>query len=200
MAGPEDVLLARHGETDDNAAARFQGRRDSILNDRGRAQAAGLAGRLVGLGLVALYSSPLRRAHETAAIVAARTGLEVVLDERLVEADVGNWAGMLHSEVIAQDPTGFAAWRAADPAFRCPGGESVVEQAERVAAAIADVRRGPLPAVVVCHGGTIRAALGLHRSGDSIDNASVHVLPAGAGSIGSSVRELPAHPSGEARR
>lgn len=191
MAGPEDVLLARHGETDDNAAARFQGRRDPTLNDRGRAQAAALAERLAGEGLRALYSSPLRRAHETARIVAARIGLQVVLDERLVEADVGRWAGMLHAEVIAFDPEGFAAWRAADPAFRCPGGESVAEQAARVAEALADVRRGPLPAVVICHGGTIRAALGLQRSGDSIPNASVHVHPADAGCIGSSPRELP---------
>jgi broad specificity phosphatase PhoE len=178
MAGPQDVLLARHGETDDNAAARFQGRRDPTLNERGRAQARALAESLAGEGLVALYASPLRRASETAEIVAARLDLEIVYDERFMEADVGDWAGKLYDEAIAADPDGFAAWRSADPAFRFPNGESVLEQAERVAAGLAEVRAaGLLPALVVCHGGTIRAATGLRAGGDQIANGSVHLAP-----------------------
>ncbi|MBA3328078.1 MAG: histidine phosphatase family protein [Solirubrobacterales bacterium] len=177
MAGSDDVLLARHGETDDNAAGRFQGRRDPPLNETGRAQARDLAVAVAGAGLVALYASPLARARETAEIISAAIGLQPVYDERFMEADVGDWAGLLYEEVVAGSPGAFEAWRAADPSFRFPGGESVGEQAERVAAAIADVRAaGRLPALIVCHGGTIRAAFGLGVPGDAIANGSVHRL------------------------
>jgi broad specificity phosphatase PhoE len=177
MAGSKEILLARHGETDDNAAGRFQGQRNPPLNDRGREQARALGAAVAGEGLVALYASPLRRARETAEIAAAALGHEPVFDERLMEIDVGDWAGLLHREILDGHPGAFEAWRAAEPSFRFPGGESVAEQAQRVRAAIADVRAaGRLPALVVCHGGTIRAALGSTVPGVAIANGAVHRL------------------------
>jgi broad specificity phosphatase PhoE len=171
MAGCNEVLLVRHGETEDNAAARFQGRLDTPLNDRGREQSAALAQAVRGEGLRALYSSPLLRAHETARIVGAAIGLEPILDERLVEADAGEWSGRLIADIVAGEPEGYARWRAADPSFRFPGGESVAEQAQRIAAALADVAAGPLPALVVTHGGTIRAVEGIEPpAGGSVLN------------------------------
>jgi broad specificity phosphatase PhoE len=171
MAGCNEVLLVRHGETDDNAAARFQGRLDTPLNARGRAQSAALAEQVRGEGLRALYSSPLRRAHETARIVGAVLGLEPILDERLVEADAGAWSGRMIADIVVDEQEGYARWRAADPTFRFPGGESVAEQAQRIAAALADVAAGPLPALVVTHGGTIRAVQGLEPPpGGSVPN------------------------------
>jgi glucosyl-3-phosphoglycerate phosphatase len=172
MAGTDEILLARHGETDDNAVGRFQGHRNPPLNERGRAQARALADAVAGEGIVALYASPLRRARETAEIVGAGLGLEPVLDERLMEIDVGEWAGLLHHEIPDGD---LERWRAAEPSFRFPGGESVAEQVQRVDAAIGDVRAaGRLPALVVCHGGTIRAALRRRMPGDAVANGSVH--------------------------
>jgi broad specificity phosphatase PhoE len=178
VAGTDEVLLVRHGETDDNAADRFQGRLDTPLNDRGRAQSAALAEALVGEDLRALYSSPLRRARETAEIVAARLGLEIVFDERLVEADAGDWTGMLAADIIAADAAAYHDWRGRTPGFRLPGGESVGEQAQRVAAALADVAAGPLPALVVTHGGCIRAVEGLHLPGNRVDNGALYRIPA----------------------
>jgi broad specificity phosphatase PhoE len=178
VAGANEVLLVRHGETDDNAANRFQGRTDTPLNDRGREQSRALACSLAGEGLRALYASPLSRARETAEIVGAQLGLEPVYDERLVEADTGEWSGRLYAEVVADDPDAFATWRAADPRFRFPGGESVAEQRARVAAALADVGAGPLPAVVVTHGGTIRAVDGIDAPGGAIANCELHRLRA----------------------
>jgi broad specificity phosphatase PhoE len=177
MAGSKEVLLVRHGETDDNAADRFQGQLDTPLNARGREQARTLARELAGEGLRALYSSPLARARETAEIVGARLGLDPVLDPRLMEADSGDWSGRLYAEIIAAQPGAFDAWRAADPAFRFPNGESVAEQAARVAAALADVGGGPLPAVVVCHGGVIRAVEGLGVAIGAVGNCSLYRLP-----------------------
>ena len=166
MAGCNEVLLVRHGETDENAAACFQGRRDTRLNDRGRQQSRVLAEALRAEGARALYSSPLLRAHETARIIGAAIGLEPVLDERLVEADAGAWPGRMIADILAGERTEYERWRAADPTFRFPDGESVAEQAQRIAAALADVAAGPLPAVVVTHGGTIRAVEGIDRPAD----------------------------------
>jgi broad specificity phosphatase PhoE len=158
---PKSVLLARHGETDDNRQPlRFQGWRDTPLNDTGRRQAAELAERVAGLGVRALWSSDLIRARETAEIVGAGLGLEVRLDARLREANRGLWEGRLFDDVAREEPERFAAWMQAGDQWRFPGGESLREQQDRVAACVEEVRAtGELPALVVCHGGSIRVML-----------------------------------------
>jgi broad specificity phosphatase PhoE len=178
VAGANEVLLVRHGETDDNAANRFQGRVDTPLNERGREQSRALADALAGERLRALYASPLRRARETAEIVAGRLGLDVVLDARLMEADAGTWSGMLSADIIAADADAFVDWRARRPGFRFPDGESVEEQDARVAAALRDVGAGPLPALVVTHGGSIRAVEGIDLPGGRVPNCAVFRLAA----------------------
>jgi broad specificity phosphatase PhoE len=152
------ILLARHGETDDNIEPiRIQGRRDTPLNDTGRAQAAELAERVAGEGIASLWSSQLSRARETAEIVGARLGLEPVVDERLAEGNRGELEGSYWRDVAREDPELYASWRRAGEAFRFPGGESLREQLDRTLAALDDVRAtGPLPALVVAHGGSIR--------------------------------------------
>lgn len=156
------IFLARHGQTDDNCPPlRFQGQRDTPLNDVGRAQARELAERVAaGPPIASLWASDLSRARETAEIVGARIGLVPRLDARLREGWRGAWEGFLFDEIAASDPRRYAAWERAPGAFRFPGGESLVEQQERVLAALADVERaGELPALVVSHGGSIRTVL-----------------------------------------
>ena len=157
-------MFARHGETDDNVPPpRVQGWIDTPLNDRGRAQARALAASVEGRGVASVYSSHLVRARETAEIVARELGLEVRVDERLAESRRGTWEGRLLEEIEREEPDLWAAWRKGGGEFRFPGGESLAEHAERVAAAIADIRRGRLPALCVCHGGTIRCAFALEH-------------------------------------
>ncbi|HZU40894.1 MAG TPA: histidine phosphatase family protein [Solirubrobacteraceae bacterium] len=155
------ILLARHGETDDNREPiRVQGFRDTPLNDTGRAQAAALAERVRDAGIASLWSSDLARARVTAEIVGERLGLETRTDERLREAHRGRWEGRLFIEIAEEEPEGYAAWRRAGASFRFPGGESLLEQQQRVTAALCDIHaRSPLPALVVCHGGSIRVML-----------------------------------------
>lgn len=155
------VLLARHGETDDNRPPlRFQGWRDTPLNDTGRRQAGELAERLAGEGIASLWSSDLSRARETAETVGRRLGLEVTLDPRLREANRGDWEGRLFQDVEREEPELYAAWMRAGEEWRFPGGESLREQQERVLACIEDIRAaGELPALAVCHGGSIRVVL-----------------------------------------
>lgn len=154
------ILLARHGETDFNAEGRVQGWLDIPLNARGREQADALARSVARQGLATVYTSHLARARATAEAVGATVGLEPVVDERLAESHRGTWEGRLLAEIAHDDPELWAAWHRAGEAFRFPGGgESLGEHRDRVVAALEDVARGPLPALVVTHGGSIRMAM-----------------------------------------
>jgi broad specificity phosphatase PhoE len=106
-----------------------------------------------------LWCSPLLRARETADAVAARIGLQPREDARLMETDAGDWTNRSFVDVSAEAPELFAAFANADPDFAFPGGESFVQQEQRVGAALDDIEQGELPALVVCHGMVIRAAL-----------------------------------------
>jgi probable phosphoglycerate mutase len=164
---PASVYLARHGQTAYNLERRFQGHLPVPLDDTGREQARDLAERAsAGAGTGAngilfsvLWCSPLQRARETADIVAERLGLTPREDARLMETDAGDWTDRLFVDIQAEDPEGFAGFIEGKPDFAFPGGESFAEQGVRVAAALADVERDELPALVVCHGVVIRIAL-----------------------------------------
>lgn len=155
------VYLARHGETDDNRPPlRFQGFRDTELNDAGRRQATELGQRVAELGIASLWSSDLRRASETAEIVGQALGLAPRLDARLREANRGRWEGRLFDEVARAEPELSAQYMRAGPEWRFPGGESLLEQQQRVSACVEEIRASAQrPALVVCHGGSIRVML-----------------------------------------
>ena len=161
------ILLARHGETDWNREGRFQGHADPPLNETGRAQAAALARELAGVALAAVYSSPLRRALETAEVVAAEHGLEPVAVDALREVDVGSWAGQSRDEIRTRDPQGYARWLDGESGWE--GGETYDElHARSVAAVTRLVLRHPGETILaVTHGGVVRAiaahAAGLER-------------------------------------
>jgi broad specificity phosphatase PhoE len=183
------VYLARHGQTAYNLEGRFQGQLPVPLDDTGREQAAQLAERAADHGFSALWSSPLVRAHETAEIVSLRIGLTPREDPRLMETDAGEWTDRSFDDVRAEAPELFAAFIAGDPSFAFPGGESFAEQEQRVAAALDDVERGELPALVICHGMVIRAALSVRAghwlpSGQRVPNGALVPLdPAAAESM-----------------
>ena len=94
------IFLVRHGETDWNAQHRWQGHADTQLNDRGRAQAYSLRDQLADVPFQAAYASDLRRASETAQIVAAGRDLLVTIDPALRELDIGSWEGLTEAQVM----------------------------------------------------------------------------------------------------
>jgi broad specificity phosphatase PhoE len=155
------ILLARHGETNDNLEPiRVQGFTDTPLNDTGRRQAHELAERMAGQGIVALWASDLSRALETADIVGGRIGLTPRLDARLREAHRGRWEGKRFVDIERDEPELYAGWRRAGEQWRFPGGESLRDQLDRVSDCLDDVwAAAALPALVVCHGGSIRVML-----------------------------------------
>lgn len=141
------LLLARHGETDWNRDGRWQGWADPPLNETGRAQARALAEQLRTIPFDAAYSSDLRRALETAEIVAASHGVTVVADPGLREIDIGSWSGLTHPEI--------------DERFggELVDGESREAHQARVLAAVERIARAhPGERIlIVTHGGTMRA-------------------------------------------
>src|SRR5438876_6792690 len=111
LNGVTTLILARHGETDWNRDGRCQGHADPPLNERGREQALELAELLADEPIEAVYSSDLRRAHETARIVADRKGLDVIVDPQLRERDVGHWSGLTAAEIEERFPDQIRLWR-----------------------------------------------------------------------------------------
>jgi 2,3-bisphosphoglycerate-dependent phosphoglycerate mutase len=151
------LILARHGETDWNRENRFQGHADPPLNALGRQQSGELAEALAGDEIVRVYTSPLRRARETAEIVAARLTLEVEPVEGLREIDVGAWSGLTRTEVEQRFPQAYARWVDRAP-HGFEDGETYDELAARVIPALRRLaERHPSDAVlVVTHGGPSR--------------------------------------------
>ena len=152
------ILLARHGETDWNLEGRFQGHADPPLNDTGRAQAAELAAELAGVELAAVYSSPLRRAFETAVLVAAAHDLAPSAIDALREVDVGSWQGLTRAELEARFPEQFERWLDYGQGWR--DGESYEEMGRRAVAALLEIgaAHDGERVLAITHGGPIRAA------------------------------------------
>jgi broad specificity phosphatase PhoE len=162
LPGDSGLLLARHGQTDDNLEPlRAQGFRDTPLNQVGLEQAEALAERVAAeFEVRSLWSSDLVRAAVTAQAVGRCIGLVPQLDARLREGSRGDWEGRRFVDIARDEPEAYAAWMRGGAAFRFPGGESLQEHSDRVWAALEDIRvSGPLPALVVCHRGSIRAVL-----------------------------------------
>ena len=152
------ILLARHGETDWNRDGRFQGWADPPLNATGRAQAVDLSVQLMAEELAAVYSSPLRRAYETAEVVAASRGLEPVTVDALREVDVGSWSGLSRAEIEQRFPEQYARWL--DYGQGWEDGETYEQMVDRVVGALqelAEARDGER-ILAVTHGGPMRAA------------------------------------------
>lgn len=154
------LLLLRHGRSEWNAIRRWQGLADSPLDDLGRRQAVDAAAALAATGdrFQSVWSSPLARAAETGEIIAAHLGLgDVRLDERLREADAGEWQGMTPDQIDAAYP-GFLAEHRRPPTFE--SAEHVIERASEALLAIARRSSPDTGAVVVTtHSGVIRTII-----------------------------------------
>ncbi|MCS4490513.1 histidine phosphatase family protein [Corynebacterium sp. ES2794-CONJ1] len=155
------LILLRHGETSYNASGRMQGHLDTELSTRGRAQAAQVAAFLETVKISRIISSDLTRASETARAVGERLGVEVTIDNRLRETNLGQWQARSHAEVDRQFPGLRAYWRH-DPTWAPPGGESRLEVARRARPVVDELMRefalwDQGTVLLVAHGGTISA-------------------------------------------
>ncbi len=157
---PRSLVVLRHGKTDDNLRGIFQGHRDSELMSTGWSQARAVAPMVAAVEPVAIVSSDLRRAADTADVVAAVVGLPVRRDARLREIDVGEWTGRSRAHVRQTDARTLDALAAGLDVRRGGTGETLAEVALRARAAADEVVAGlgsGMTAVLVCHGITSRA-------------------------------------------
>ncbi|HVE91882.1 MAG TPA: histidine phosphatase family protein [Actinomycetota bacterium] len=149
-------LIVRHAESEWNALGRWQGWGDPPLSPVGREQAAAAVSRLRGLrGAVA--ASSLRRARETAEIIAAGLGLRPPeIHDGLREIDVGEWTGRTHAEIARDYPDEMAAWRQGR-LTGYPGGEDRESHKARVLSALARIAEDhpDEEVLVVTHGGCL---------------------------------------------
>lgn len=158
------IYLVRHGQTAFNRERRLQGHVDSPLTELGRRQAQAVAGLLKDLTRGEpgwrVISSPLGRARDTAAVVAAALGAEVEEDRRLIELSWGDWDGRLRAELEAAHPDAFgrSGW-----AFDAPTGESYEDVCARMADWLDSLPPEPERRVVaVSHGVAGRVLRGVY--------------------------------------
>jgi probable phosphoglycerate mutase len=149
------LIVVRHGRTSANAGGLLQGRVDNALDVEGERQAGALAAVLGAVDRV--IASPLLRAQQTAGAIAAAAGVTVETDPAWTELAYGAWEERPVRDVPSEL---WAAWRA-DPSFRPPDGETLVELQTRVEAACEALRdeAATRDVVVVCHVSPIKAAI-----------------------------------------
>jgi len=154
------LYCIRHGESLYNAEGRVQGQSDVALSEFGRRQGEAVAAALAEKPLDAIYSSPLRRALETAEQVARRTGLPVRTDPRLKEVDAGIFQDRLRAELEREFPEELARWRSEDLDYVIPGGESRRQLIARGRAALeAIAREDHRHVAVIAHGRLLTVSL-----------------------------------------
>jgi alpha-ribazole phosphatase len=155
------LLLVRHGETIWNHTSRYQGHTDIELSETGREQARSLAKRLKTEKVKAVYSSDLKRAFETASILASPHNLPVKATKELREINFGDWEGLTYQEIMEEYRELASEWYQHPGKIRIPGGETFTDVKERAYNTILELARqnDPGTIIVVAHGGTIRAII-----------------------------------------
>jgi broad specificity phosphatase PhoE len=155
----KNFYIFRHGQTDWNKERRMMGKRNDIpLNEIGLTQAAELAAVLAPFPIEIIYSSPLKRALETANVIAAaRGGVKVEVEQDLIEIDVGKYGGCTSSDI---PPEIFNGRLSKD--FRWPGGESNFELETRVMDALKRIAKTDAQTVgIAAHAGILSNILRL---------------------------------------
>jgi len=129
------VLLARHGQTQSNVTGFFMGWSDEDINDLGYTQAHSLAFRLASLPIDSVYTSPLKRARNTALILAKPHNLDLKVLDDLIEIKLGDWQGLHMDEISQKWPELWKQSRIDPSEVTMPNGESFQQVTERAARA-----------------------------------------------------------------
>ena len=179
----KELLLIRHGQTDWNTQGRVQGGGD--LNNIGIAQSNLLATVLQNSQASTIYTSPSKRTHQTAVIIATALSLEVNTTPLLKDIDYGVWSGALLADLIKDDPDLFEQWEKDPSSVRFPEGESLLDLRTRISVFMDEIteKHSSDTVVVVTHESPIISMLAValeipdssHRNFHA-DNASLTVL------------------------
>jgi alpha-ribazole phosphatase len=179
------IILVRHGQTAWHAQGRYAGTTDVPLDELGVQQAQRVADHLQDMEIGVVFSSPLSRCLKLAQMVAETHGMEVVVDDRLRELDLGRWDGEMLDDIVKKDAEILKQWTRDPTSVTIPGGESLAAVQERSMDWLRDASAGYGDGqLLACsHGGPIRAILaaviGLPLSNlfrMTVDLASISVI------------------------
>ena len=191
-----EVWIVRHGETPWNVERRVQGWEDIPLNAPGVGQAQALGRHLArlraaGTEFDAIYSSDLKRAHQTATIVSESLGMEPRLEPGVRERNYGVLQGLDFTSMHEHQPEAAAIWRSREPEATLPGGESLGAFHRRVVGAV-DALASRHPGeriVVVSHGGAMDI---MWRHANQVDLRAPRAAPL----LNASINRLEVGPQG----
>lgn len=184
------ICLTRHGETDWNKQGILQGWLDVPINDRGREQAHAMAAHFAATEFSAVWSSPLARAYETAAIIAQRLALPAPRShDGLKERHFGAIQGIPKSELAESNPVLLEQILRRNPAASFIGGESMDEFADRLFVACADIgaQHPGQQVLVITHGWVLDAVL--RHIGNLGRTAVLHEKPKNGESVWATVKQ-----------
>ena len=159
-SGTTRLVFVRHGEPDQSVRGRCYGGLDVGLSARGRMQMRRARGLLRDVTCSAIYSSPKRRALESASVLAGHRA-SVTVDHRLREMDFGDFEGLTYEDIAERFPEKYHEWMNRPTEVTFPAGENFTAMADRVRDAVDHIRgahRGET-IVIVSHGGVNRIAL-----------------------------------------
>ena len=149
-AGMTEIYLVRHGQTEWNTQLIFRGRKDIPLNEMGHEEARALAGTLKDRNIDAIYTSPLRRALETAQPIATLLALTVVPVQGFIDINYGEWEGVSHHEIKERYAHQYAQWEQRPELVQFPQGETLDAVKERSLDAFIDIaRKNPARSVLI---------------------------------------------------
>jgi broad specificity phosphatase PhoE len=156
------IFILRHGETEGNQKKIFRGQWDLPLNENGRIQATRTGEVLKGISFSRIYTSPLCRAKETAAMVASeQMGTEVLEEPALVDIDYGDWSRVPDADAERRFPAQYRMWKEAPETVIFPNGEGLVDVRSRVEPFLQKCGAGPVNEQIlfVSHRVTIKVIL-----------------------------------------
>lgn len=155
------IFLVRHGETDWNKSPkRFQGRKDIPLNQTGIHQAYCLAEYFKNLDIKYIFSSPLKRAYQTAQIINKFHSLPIFQYEELTEMNFGNWEGKTIEEIKQSYPSLWQLWQTHPEKVKIPNAETLEKLINRCTSILEKIKKYPGgPKLVITHGALLRAMI-----------------------------------------
>jgi alpha-ribazole phosphatase len=177
-----DLILVRHGETDSNTRGTYCGWTDIELNANGLEQAYKASDKFGSIKPDIVYSSPLKRAYETAGIICKKSGCQVLCDKSLMEQSFGEWEDMTYIEISKKYPNDYMSWQNDWKNYCIRDGESSFQFYKRVTSFVDNIidRHDSGVIVMVTHLGCIRYIvsylLGLSMDGFwrfKVDNGSI---------------------------
>ncbi|GAB4141639.1 MAG: 2,3-diphosphoglycerate-dependent phosphoglycerate mutase GpmB [Thermogutta sp.] len=179
------LYCVRHGESTYNAEGRVQGQSDVPLSPLGLRQGQATAETLRAEGIEAVFSSPLRRAYQTAELVATASKCPLFVDDDLKEIHAGIFQDKLRRELEADFSDEYRRWIGGDMDYVIPGGESRRQLAERGSAALRRIAASPYSKVaVIAHGRMFVVSFAAlmpheaHRIPRALQNGSITTLEA----------------------